>query len=78
MYTWFIMVKCIIERYDPAVKKPPFTMLKVDECEIDDSNINTRDWYADKFYEICYRKKLSFRFWSMSSEPGYKYAIVVD
>lgn len=72
------MAKCIIERYDPAVTKPPFTFLKVDECEIDDSNINTKDWHYDKFYEICYRKQLSFRFWSMSRDPGYKYAIVVD
>ena len=70
------LVKCLIQKYDPAVKEAPFSFITLGECEIEDRK--------DSEQAIAYRMSAavgamgySFKFYSMTQAKGYAYDITV-
>lgn len=71
-------IKCIIHRYDPAVKKAPFKFIELYEFVMED--IDATDGgvklYSALFQE-CSKRALSLQFYSRSSKEGVTYELVV-
>lgn len=76
------IIKCLIQRYDPAVMEPPFTFIDVGECEIDvplydDYGVNSAR-RCHLMFDTCQKMGFIFRFYSTSSNPKYDYILNVD
>lgn len=70
-----MQARCLIQEYDPAVKEAPFTFNTLAECWIEDTD-NGED-LCNRMADATWAAGFRFKFYSMTSEPGYKYTIVV-
>lgn len=74
------MAKAIIQRYDPAVTKAPYTFITIDEIEFDDKHANHPDLTGREYYDLFHNKmrELGYKFKSCSGGyNGIPYYITV-
>jgi len=72
--------KCIISKYDAAIKEPPFLTIRLDETEVLEPEDKMNDMgvtFAGRLIHACQEKGYVFKFYTISEEEGYDYKIVV-
>ncbi len=69
-------VRCLIQKYDPAVTEAPFTFINLAECWVEETE--DRIELRDRMVDAVWAAGFVFKFYSLCSEhPGYKYTITV-
>ncbi len=71
-------VRCMISCYDETIKEPPFETIPLSEMEVEEPKV---DHLGEKF-AINLIKGLKvqgyrIKFYTLSSEEGYKYNVIV-
>ncbi len=70
--------KCIISRYDETITKPPYLTIPIDSIEVTQpENDHLGEEFAGILMRACSHKGYTFRFYTMSTEEGSDYNIVV-
>jgi hypothetical protein len=71
-------LKCRLQSYDPKVKEAPFTFITRGEITIDVPDVKDNgETLWGILFDACRDAGFYFRFYSMSSEPGYTYDVNV-
>ena len=69
---------CIIARYDETIKEPPFLTIKLDTVKVSEPELNDLGVaFAMRLKLACRLMGYNFKFYTMSSEEGFDYEIVV-
>jgi hypothetical protein len=70
--------KCIISRYDETITEPPYLTIPIDSIEVTQpENDEGGVLFAGILMRACSHKGYTFRFYTMSTEEGSDYNIVV-
>jgi hypothetical protein len=73
-------VRVKIEKYDASVRKPPFRFITLAEDVVFDDP-ETDDLGQERYrrmFDLCKERGYSLRFYSLGSDLGHKYNIVVS
>ena len=72
-------VRCMISRYDETIKEPPFETIQIGEMEVEVPRV---DHLGERFYmNLVEELKLQgyrIKFYTLSSEDGFKYNVIVN
>jgi hypothetical protein len=69
---------CIITRYDETITEPPYLTIPLEKVELDEvGNDKYGSEFARVLFEACRERGYVFKFYTMGSEYGVDYEIVV-
>ena len=72
------MAKCKIQKYNPTITEPPFEFIGVSVGEVDEPEDGSGGMeLAFNLMELCRSQGFYFWSYSLSSDPDYKFEILV-
>lgn len=70
--------RCSIERYDEAIKEPPYLTIPIDNFDVyEPEQDDGGEEFARRLSLFCKRKGYHFKFYTVSNDDEFDYKVVV-